>query len=104
MGECLVDADCPGHDVCICATLVRFFNTCEPSDCRIDADCGAGGICAATGIGSCASGPAYTCLSAADTCCHYADCNDGGAAMDCQFVPKAGHFQCVTLPTCVGGI
>lgn len=104
VGDCLVDADCPGHDVCTCASAVQFYNLCAPADCRIDADCGPGGICAATEIPSCASGPMYTCLSAADTCCSYADCSNGGAAIPCQFVPTVGHFQCVPVPTCVGGI
>lgn len=102
VAACFVNEDCPGHDVCVCASGVRLYNRCAPADCRTDADCGAGGICASTNIPSCGAGPMYTCLSAGDACCSYLDCTDAGA-IGCQFIPEAGHFQCITAPTCIGG-
>jgi len=104
--QCLVDDDCAGGGVCLCAKdvgsgLVIRINRCTPATCRTDADCGDGGLCSPS-HGYCGTTTGFNCRSAADTCCTPAQCTGKGVNAACEFTPTVGHWQCVPPSGCVG--
>jgi hypothetical protein len=101
---CLVDADCPTGNLCVCkadagGSWGDVGNACVPAQCHVDADCGAGEYCTPS-RGYCGAVSGFYCTSSADTCVDpTTDCTCGGNS--CVYAPTVGHFLCATS-TCNG--
>jgi hypothetical protein len=94
---CLVDADCPTGNVCVCSNDAGGgdrvqANVCVPAHCTVDSDCGPGNVCEPS-RGYCGGVTGYDCSSSKDTCVDPSkDCSCGGNS--CVYAPMVGYFVC----------
>ncbi len=102
---CLVDADCPSGNICVCninagVGLRAQGNVCAPASCQVDSDCGTGQYCAPS-RGYCGSVDEYHCTSPKDACVDAAKDCAGCGGNSCSYSPVVGYFVCATS-TCNG--
>jgi hypothetical protein len=100
---CLADSDCGATGVCDCEAprcthpFPLAGNVCVPGNCRVDSDC-ACGFCA--GDTACGGLDGYYCTTPQDQCSTDADCQDGGASMQCKW--STDRWACVAAVGCPG--
>jgi hypothetical protein len=96
---CLVDADCPSGQACVCDAAAGGGtrspgNACVPAACHVDADCGGGAYCVPSRAVGCGGVDGLHCTSRADTCVDPTiDCKACGGTT-CAYAPQVGHFVC----------
>lgn len=110
LDECLTDTDCPTGQACACRPNYGGWNSCAPSNCRVDSDCGPMGFCSPSYSAYCSAAvEGYFCRTVADTCETDSDCKDAGGSLpsgtspQCAYQPNLGYWTCRTSTACPSG-
>jgi hypothetical protein len=106
---CFASTDCATGSSCACGDIdPSSYNSCVPSNCRVDTDCGANGFCSPS-YGTCGKfGGEYEgvyCHTKNDTCINDSDCTGNGSTNVgtgyCSYSTESNAWAC-SYTACAG--